>query len=190
MQRVVVHFVQCDVVPHVTPRPVHQWVELGDGHAVGDIGFLCRNLGTCLRLLAAQTGDPCFLPMQSTAQGLKLANTAAGFAVGHALENSLLAWAFHKGNDCLMLGFIDLNTCAGVGLQAFQQCQGFAVQRTGFQHENGNIQRQLVDEMGDDHVFGAQARSLFQRLQLGRSSLKLCLRGGQFVSEVGAGFGV
>ena len=109
--------------------------------------------------------------MQSTAQGLKLANAAAGFAVSHALKNSLLTGLLHECNDCLMLRFVNLNRGAGVRLQALQQGQGFAMKRSGFQHENGNIQSQVVDEVGDDHVFGAQARSLFQRLQLGSSSL-------------------
>ena len=77
-----------------------------------------------------------------------------------------------------------------MGLQAFQQSQSVGMQCAGFQHKHRNVELQTVQNMGDDHVFSAQAGGLLQRLQFSRCALELRLCGGQLLSELGAGFGV
>ena len=119
MQRVVVHLVRSNVMPHVTPSPIDQRVELNDGHTVGHVGFLCRHFGTRLRLFASETSDPSFLVFQCPTEGFQFAYAATGFALGHAFINSLLSRLFHKCDDGFVLRAVHLHRCARMGLQSF-----------------------------------------------------------------------
>src|SRR5574343_1135838 len=85
VQRVVVHLVVGDVVPHIAPGPVGQRVELVQTLA-GHFAFVVqRHLGAGVGLLLAQTGDPGRFAGQRARQRLHLADAAALFAQVDAL---------------------------------------------------------------------------------------------------------
>jgi hypothetical protein len=61
------------------------------------------------------------------------------------------------------------------------------MQHAGVQHEYGNIQVELVDQVRDDNVLGTQARCLCDRRKIGRRALQQRLCFSQFGFEIGAG---
>lgn len=100
MQGVVVHFVDGDVVPYITPSPIGEWIEFHEPTARGGVvcvsAFFCfggvyqRHICTRLRLLFTQACDPRTLTFERARQGFHFANVAAGLALFHAFEDGVL----------------------------------------------------------------------------------------------------
>ena len=157
-------------MPDIAPSPVGQRVEL-DAVFPGDFALVDqRYLGARAGLLAPQPGDPGLLARQRALQRLDLADVAAVLAQRDTLVHRVLAFAGDKFNHRLVLGPVDRDRRAGGGLGALQQLQRLGVQHAGVEHEDRDVQPQRVDQVGDHHVFGAQAGSLRHRAKFGGSA--------------------
>ena len=192
MQRVVGHVLNADVVPHVTPGPVGQRVEL-DAVCIRivDQGHVCPRA----RLLSAQAGDPGLFACQRARQRLHLADVAAVFAQGDAAVHRVFAFALDKSHHRLVGWRVDLYLRARGGFELRQHLQGLVVQHASVQHEDRNVQRPAVDQVADHHVFGTQAGGLCDERFGGRgpvgdgsvihsSLLQQCLGCGQLCVKV------
>ena len=76
-----------------------------------------------------------------------------------ALVHRVLTFFTHKLDDRFGHRAVHLDGCARMRLGAFQHGQGLGVQRSGFLHKDRDVELQAVDEVGDHHVFCAQAGS-------------------------------
>jgi len=143
-----------DVVPDVGLAPVGQGVEFLAALVVdADEG----QLGARIRLVAAQARDPCAAAGQRARQRLQLAHRAAGLAQLDALPHRQFAVAGHELQHLLGLRRPAFDGQPVAGLDARQQRQGLGVQLAGLQRGQGDGQAVAGDEVGDDHVLGAQA---------------------------------
>jgi hypothetical protein len=133
----------------------------------------------------AQTGDPGPLAFQGAGQRLHLAHAAAGLAQLDALVHRVLAFVAHKLDDRFLHRAVNHDGRTRMRLGAFQQSQSFGVQCAGLQHKHRNVELQAVDEVGDHHVFGAQAGGLGHGRELGRCALQQGLGLGQLGGKVG-----
>jgi len=61
------------------------------------------------------------------------------------------------------------------------------VQGASIQHEHRDIQRQLIDQVGDHHIFGAQAGGLLQGLEVKGGLLQQRLRFSDMLRVILAG---
>ena len=95
VQRVVIDFIQRDVMPHIAPRPIGERVEFG---AFCVAGVDARHFGTRTGLFAAQTRNPRIFSVQRAGERFHFAHIATSFAQVDAFVHRFFAVAFHELN--------------------------------------------------------------------------------------------
>src|SRR5574343_1270003 len=129
VQRVVVHLVLGNVVPHIAPGPFGQRVELVQTLDCHFALVMQRHLGAGGRLFLAQSGDPGCLAGQCARQRLHLADAAAFLAQIDALVDRVLALVAHELDHRFLYRAVDRHGRTRMRLGACEQRQGFGVQR-------------------------------------------------------------
>jgi hypothetical protein len=145
------------VVPNVAPSPIGQWVEFDAALAVWLAGYNGR---TRIRLLFAQARHPGAAAGEHARQRLQLAHRAAAFAQINALVHRLVAVAIDEVHHGGVLGPEDVNLDAIGRRNKRQQRERWCMQHTGIERGHGDRQRVACNQLGDQHVFRAQARGL------------------------------
>jgi len=159
MQRVVGNRIEPDAVPDVAQCPVGQRIDLGALWLLLDLGYFRPGAG----LLAAQTGQPAFFAGQGALERLHLADVAALFAQVQAFVHGIKAIGLHKSGGGLKIGAVNIHLDRVALLDASDQGHGFCMQHAGIEHKDAGINAGFVQQVGHDHVFGAQAGGLRQR---------------------------
>ncbi len=188
VQPVVGHLVPGDVVPYVAPAPVGEraYLDAAVGLALGVL-----DLGAVARLLAAQPGDPGVAAGHHAAQRFELAQRAAGLAQLDAAVHRARAVALDELQHRLVGRAVDVHRQAVALLDAADQRQRLRMQLARVERRQRNRQPVARDQVGDDHVLGAQAGGLHDAagMRLGGSAQHL-QRALQLGVETGAGAGV
>ena len=157
VQEVERHIVRRDVVPHVVPAPVGERIDLGAALVV-DFGE--GHVAAVVRLLAAQAGNPRGAAGQHACERLELAQSAAGLAQVDALVHRALAVGLDEMDDRLGDRLVDLDFDAVALRDARDQRRRFGVQHAGLERAERDRQCVARDQVGEHHVFGAEARRL------------------------------
>jgi hypothetical protein len=112
------------------------------------------------RLFAAQAGDPGGSAREHAAERLQLAHPAAGLAQCDAVVHRTLAVTADELHHLDLARSVDGNRDAVALLDARDQREGLGVQLASVERRDRYAQAVARYQVGDDHVFGAEAGGL------------------------------
>ena len=155
MQNVVRHLVQFDVRPDFFFRPVRQRVVFLQ--TVAFVKGSGRQAFAGGGLLRTQAGDPGLFAGQRALQRLDLARMATGLAQFGRFVKSVDSVLPRVLLDQLVARIVELERQPVVLFHFGDQVVGFQWQAAGVERKNLDVELLTEDQVGEHHVFGAEA---------------------------------